>query len=133
MYCEEVLGPGDPRDFIYTKTRLRMPSTDKSSRRMPHRKKCTRTANCFIGRHPAQVTPSLQAPVSSRTIRRHLAEGHLGSWRPLRVLPLTPTHRQLRLNWCCARGNWTSAEWNQVVFSDKSRFNLSSDENRDHV
>ncbi|PRD31177.1 UNVERIFIED_CONTAM: hypothetical protein NCL1_24147 [Trichonephila clavipes] len=40
----------------------------------------------------AQVAPSLGAPVSSRTIRRRLAEGHLGSQRLLRVLPLTPTH-----------------------------------------
>ncbi|GFX61366.1 HTH_Tnp_Tc3_2 domain-containing protein [Trichonephila clavipes] len=38
----------------------------------------------------AQVVPSLGAPVSSRTIRRHLAEGHLGSRCPLRVLFLTP-------------------------------------------
>ncbi|GFV96623.1 transposable element Tcb2 transposase [Trichonephila clavipes] len=44
-----------------------------------------------------QVVPSLGSPVSSRTIRRRLAEGHLGSQRPLRVLPLTPTHRRLRL------------------------------------
>ncbi|GFV33008.1 transposable element Tcb2 transposase [Trichonephila clavipes] len=40
----------------------------------------------------AHVSPSLGSPVSSSTIRRHLAEGHLGSRRPLRVLPLTPTH-----------------------------------------
>ncbi|GFV03410.1 hypothetical protein TNCV_596181 [Trichonephila clavipes] len=26
--------------------------------------------------------------------------------------------------------NWTAAEWNQVVLSDESRFNLSSDDNR---
>ncbi|GFU77514.1 hypothetical protein TNCV_3498871 [Trichonephila clavipes] len=39
----------------------------------------------------AKVAPSLGAPVSSRTIQRRLAEGHLGSQRPLRVLPLTPT------------------------------------------
>ncbi|GFY01220.1 transposable element Tcb2 transposase [Trichonephila clavipes] len=65
----------------------------------------------------AQVAPSLGAPVSSRTIRRRLAEGHLGSRRPLSVLPLTPTHRRLRLEWCRARGNWTAVEWNQVVFS----------------
>ncbi|GFW20305.1 transposable element Tcb2 transposase [Trichonephila clavipes] len=45
----------------------------------------------------AQVAPSLGAPVSSQTIRRCLAEGHLGSRCPLRVLPLTPTHRRLRL------------------------------------
>ncbi|GFW66110.1 transposable element Tcb2 transposase [Trichonephila clavipes] len=45
----------------------------------------------------AQVASSLGSLVSSRTIRRHLAEGHLGSRRPLRVLPLTPIHRRLRL------------------------------------
>ncbi|GFW21130.1 transposable element Tcb2 transposase [Trichonephila clavipes] len=48
----------------------------------------------------AHVAPSLGFPVSYRTIRRRLAEGHLGSWSPLRVLPLTPTHRRLRLEWC---------------------------------
>ncbi|GFV81286.1 transposable element Tcb2 transposase [Trichonephila clavipes] len=81
----------------------------------------------------AQVAPSLGAFVSSRTIRRRLAEGHLGSRHPLRVLPLTNTHRRLRLEWCRARGNWIVAEWNQVVFSDESRFNLSSDDNRVRV
>ncbi|GFT56580.1 transposable element Tcb1 transposase [Trichonephila clavipes] len=40
----------------------------------------------------AQVAPSLRAAMFSRTIRRRLAEGHLESQRPLRVLPLTPTH-----------------------------------------
>ncbi|GFT51749.1 uncharacterized protein TNCV_4440491 [Trichonephila clavipes] len=39
-------------DIIYTNTRLRAPSIDQSSRRPPHRKKYTRTANCFIDRHP---------------------------------------------------------------------------------
>ncbi|GFW84666.1 transposable element Tcb2 transposase [Trichonephila clavipes] len=81
----------------------------------------------------AKVTPSLGAPVSSQTIRGCLGEGHLGSRCPLRVLPLTPTHRRLRLEWCCAKGNWTAVEWNQVIFSDKSRFNLSSHVNRVRV
>ncbi|GFW13473.1 transposable element Tcb2 transposase [Trichonephila clavipes] len=81
----------------------------------------------------AQEVPLRGASVSSRTIRRHLAEGHLGSRRPLCVLPLTPTHRRLHLKWCHARGNWTAVEWNQVVFSDESRFNLSSDDNRFRV
>ncbi|GFY06233.1 transposable element Tcb2 transposase [Trichonephila clavipes] len=77
----------------------------------------------------AQVTPSLGAPVSSRIIRRRLAEGHLGSRR----VTLTPTHRLLLSEWCHARGNWTAAEWNQVLFSDESRFNLRSDDNRVRV
>ncbi|GFW71900.1 transposable element Tcb2 transposase [Trichonephila clavipes] len=81
----------------------------------------------------SQVEPSLGAPVSSLTIQKRLAEGHLGSRRPLRVLPLSATHRPLRLEWCRAGGNWTAEEWNQVIFSDISRFNLSSDGNRVRV
>ncbi|GFX16394.1 transposable element Tcb2 transposase [Trichonephila clavipes] len=52
------LGPMNPRDVSYTKTRLRTPTTDQSSRKPPHQ------------------------------------------------------------------------EWNQVVFSEESRFNISSDDNR---
>ncbi|GFV65812.1 transposable element Tcb2 transposase [Trichonephila clavipes] len=81
----------------------------------------------------AQVAPSLETVVSSRNIRRHLAVGRLGLRRLLLVLPLMPTHRLLRLGWCRARGNWTESEWNQVVFNDESRFNLSSDVNRVRV
>ncbi|GFU89367.1 transposable element Tcb2 transposase [Trichonephila clavipes] len=81
----------------------------------------------------AHVAPSLGTPVSSRIIRRRLAEGHLGSRHPLRVLPLTLTHRRLRLEWCWLRGHWTAVEWNQVVFRDESRFNLSIDVNRVRV
>ncbi|GFS66511.1 transposable element Tcb2 transposase [Trichonephila clavipes] len=32
-------------------------------------------------------------------------------------------HNRLPLDWCHAPGNWTAAEWNQVVFRDESRFN----------
>ncbi|GFX08670.1 transposable element Tcb2 transposase [Trichonephila clavipes] len=81
----------------------------------------------------AHVASSLGVPVSSRTIRRRLAEGHLGSLRPLCVLPFTPTHRHLSLEWCHARENWTAAEWSQVLFSEESRFNLSSDDHRVRV
>ncbi|GFX31158.1 transposable element Tcb2 transposase [Trichonephila clavipes] len=80
-----------------------------------------------------QVAPSLEVPVSSQTIRRCLVEGHLRSRRPSCVLPLTPTHRRLRLERCRARGNWTAAEWNQIVFSDESIFNFISDDNRVRV
>ncbi|GFX23766.1 transposable element Tcb2 transposase [Trichonephila clavipes] len=52
----------------------------------------------------AHVASSLGAPVSFRTTRRRLTEGHLGSRCPLRVLPLTP-HRRLRFEWCSLQGN----------------------------
>ncbi|GFW54328.1 transposable element Tcb2 transposase [Trichonephila clavipes] len=79
------------------------------------------------------VAPSLGAPVSSRTKRKRLSEGKLGSRCPLRVLHLTPTHRRLRKEENRSRGNWTAAEWNQIVFSDESAFNLSNDDNRVHA
>ncbi|GFV08300.1 transposable element Tcb2 transposase [Trichonephila clavipes] len=46
---------------------------------------------------------------------------------------MTLTLRRLRLEGCRARRDWTAKEWNQVVFSDESRFNLSSDDNRVRV
>ncbi|GFV03770.1 transposable element Tcb2 transposase [Trichonephila clavipes] len=97
------------------------------------RKKFSRTANCSIGCNPGTGSTFTRDPVPSRTIRRRLAEGHLGSRRPLRVLSLTPTLHRLHLEWCRARGNWTAAEWNQAFFNDESRFNRSSDDNRVRV
>ncbi|GFT69840.1 transposable element Tcb1 transposase [Trichonephila clavipes] len=66
-------------------------------------------------------------------MQMRLTEGHLESQRPLRMLPLKPTYRCLRLGCCCTRSNCTAAEWNQIIFSDESRFNLSSDDTRVHV
>ncbi|GFV96281.1 transposable element Tc1 transposase [Trichonephila clavipes] len=41
-----------------------------------------------------------------QTISRHLAEANLKSKRLFRALPITPDHRQLRLQWCQARSMW---------------------------
>ncbi|GFV88029.1 hypothetical protein TNCV_3241791 [Trichonephila clavipes] len=49
--------------------------------------------------------------------------------RPFRVLPLTPEHRQLRLQWCQARSMWNVTDLQKVVFSDESRFVLGTDDN----
>ncbi|GFU25230.1 transposable element Tcb1 transposase [Trichonephila clavipes] len=132
-FMSGVLGPVIPKDAIYTNAsseRLRLTSHRDDCRIA--RNKCIQPTTSLAAIQ-AQVAPSLGAPVSSRTIRKRLAAGHLGSRRPLRALPLKPTHRRLRLEWCHARGNWTAMEWNQLVFSDESRFNLSSDDNRVRV
>ncbi|GFU91023.1 hypothetical protein TNCV_4923541 [Trichonephila clavipes] len=49
---------------------------------------------------------------------------NLKSKRPFRALPLTPEHRQLRLQWCQARSMWNVKDWQKVGFSDESRFVL---------
>ncbi|GFW00940.1 uncharacterized protein TNCV_1761781 [Trichonephila clavipes] len=64
-----------------------------------------------------------------QTISRYLAEANLKSKRPFRVLPLTPEHRQLLLQWCQARSMWNVTDWQNVVFSNESRFVLGTDDN----
>ncbi|GFU42909.1 transposable element Tc1 transposase [Trichonephila clavipes] len=68
-----------------------------------------------------------------QTISRHLAEANLKSKRPFRDIPLTPEHRQLRLQWCQARSKWNVTDWEKVVFSDESWFVLGTDDNRVRV
>ncbi|GFV12916.1 HTH_Tnp_Tc3_2 domain-containing protein [Trichonephila clavipes] len=75
-------------------------------------------------------------PVPSReTIRRRLTEVGLRSRRPLRRLPLTPHHRQCRLDFCrpWATDSGSVTDWRRVIFSDESRFSLSADDHRTRV
>ncbi|GFV02690.1 transposable element Tc1 transposase [Trichonephila clavipes] len=68
-----------------------------------------------------------------QTISKHLAEANLKSKRPFRAIPLTPEHRQLRLQWCQARSMWKVTDGQKVVFSDEFRFVLGIDDNRVRV
>ncbi|GFT07111.1 transposable element Tcb2 transposase [Trichonephila clavipes] len=47
--------------------------------------------------------------------------------RPVVCVPLTRQHRTARLQWCREHHNWTEQDWACVLFSDESRFSLSSD------
>ncbi|UYV63341.1 Transposase [Cordylochernes scorpioides] len=78
------------------------------------------------------VQDTLDHFISTRTISRRLVANGLHSCRPLRRLPLTPPNRRQRLEWCRARSTWMT-EWHRVVFSDESRFCLSSDSRRVRV
>ncbi|UYV75991.1 hypothetical protein LAZ67_13002040 [Cordylochernes scorpioides] len=54
------------------------------------------------------------------TINRRLRGRNLRARRPLRCLPLTPVHRQVRLQWCRERSTWNCADWRRVL--DRLRF-----------
>ncbi|GFS89471.1 transposable element Tc1 transposase [Trichonephila clavipes] len=79
------------------------------------------------------IRADIGVAIVPQTISRHLAEANLKSKRPFRALPLTPEHRQLRLQWCQARSMWNVTDWQKVVFSDESRFVLGTDDNRVRV
>ncbi|GFV83582.1 transposable element Tc1 transposase [Trichonephila clavipes] len=53
--------------------------------------------------------------------------GGLYARRPVVCVPLTRQHRTARLQWCHEHHNWTEQDWSCVLFSDESRFSLSSD------
>ncbi|GFT59101.1 transposable element Tc1 transposase [Trichonephila clavipes] len=51
----------------------------------------------------SKIRADLGVEIVPQTISRHFAEANLKSKRPFRALPLTPEHRQLRIQWCQAR------------------------------
>ncbi|KFM68744.1 Transposable element Tcb1 transposase, partial [Stegodyphus mimosarum] len=79
-----------------------------------------------IAQHIQSVT---HHPVSAPTIRRRLQQSGLSARRPLLLLPLTQNHRRLRRQWCDERRMLT-AEWNEIVFTDESRFCLQQHDGR---
>ncbi|GFU95418.1 transposable element Tcb1 transposase [Trichonephila clavipes] len=65
--------------------------------------------------------------ISRKTVARRLRGGGLYARRPVVCVPLTRQHRTARLQWCREHNNWTEQDWACVLFSDESRFSLSSD------
>ncbi|GFW85413.1 transposable element Tcb2 transposase [Trichonephila clavipes] len=65
--------------------------------------------------------------ISQKTVARRLRGGGLYARRPVVCVPLTRQHRTARLQWCREHHNWTEQDWACVLFSDESRFSLSSD------
>ncbi|GFY00904.1 transposable element Tcb1 transposase [Trichonephila clavipes] len=68
--------------------------------------------------------------ISRKTAARRLKRGGLYTRRPVVCVPLTRQHRTARLQWCREHHNWTEQDWACVLFSDESRFSLSSDSRR---
>ncbi|GFW59257.1 transposable element Tcb1 transposase [Trichonephila clavipes] len=75
-------------------------------------------ANLFLAASGKQI--------SRKTVARRLRGGGLNARRPVVCVPLTRQHRTARLQWCREHHNWTEQDWACVLFSDESRFSLSS-------
>ncbi|GFW49840.1 transposable element Tcb1 transposase [Trichonephila clavipes] len=80
-----------------------------------------------ITRHTTQATGR---PISLFTVARRLHGGGLFARRPVQCVSLTPAHRRRRSLWCREHRNWRDNEWGRVLFTDESRFSLSSDSHR---
>ncbi|GFU86632.1 transposable element Tcb2 transposase [Trichonephila clavipes] len=80
-----------------------------------------------IARHTTQATGR---PISRFTVAKRLHGGGLFARCPVRRVPLTPAHLRRRSLWCREHRNWRDNEWGRVLFTDESRFSLSSDSHR---
>ncbi|GFU81504.1 transposable element Tcb2 transposase [Trichonephila clavipes] len=65
--------------------------------------------------------------ISRKTVARRLRGGGLYARRPVVCPPLTRQPRTARLQWCREHHNWNEQASACVLFSDESRFSLSSD------
>ncbi|GFX23521.1 transposable element Tcb1 transposase [Trichonephila clavipes] len=61
---------------------------------------------------------------------RRLHGGGLFARRLVRCVSLTPAHRRRRSLWYREQRNWRDNEWGRVLFTDESRFSLSSNSHR---
>ncbi|GFV51679.1 transposable element Tcb2 transposase [Trichonephila clavipes] len=73
------------------------------------------------------VSCSLRKADLPKTVARRLRGGGLYARRPVVCVPLTRQHCTARLQWCREHHNWTEQDWACVLFSNESRFSLSSD------
>ena len=69
----------------------------------------------------------------SDTIRNRLKKNGMLNRRPAIRPILTPRHRRARVEWCQRRQRLPLRWWNNVMFSDESRFNLSRSDGRARV
>ncbi|GFW80769.1 transposable element Tcb1 transposase [Trichonephila clavipes] len=76
---------------------------------------------------PNQFLAASGKQISRKTVVRRLRGGGLYARRPVVCVPLTRQHRTAPLQWCREHYIWTEQDWACVLFSDESRFSLSSD------
>ncbi|GFV57498.1 transposable element Tcb2 transposase [Trichonephila clavipes] len=104
------------------RVRFTTPTEDRYivlSAKMNRRTTAQQVANQFLAASEKQI--------SRKTVARRLRGGGLYARRPVVCVPLTRQHRTARLQWCREHHNWTEQDWACVLFSDESRFSLSSD------
>ncbi|GFU05498.1 transposable element Tcb1 transposase [Trichonephila clavipes] len=104
------------------RVRSTMPAEDRYivlSAKRNRRTTAQQVANQFLAASGKQI--------SRKTVARCLRGGGLYARRPVVCVTLTRQYRTARLQWCREHHNWTEQDWAYVLFSDESRFSLSSD------
>jgi hypothetical protein len=79
----------------------------------------------------ARKTPGIRnSRISDQTVRNRLRQSGLRSRRPLKGMELKLRHRIARLQWALARLRWRRNTWQNIMFSDESKFNFKFSDGR---
>lgn len=78
----------------------------------------------------SEVNASWSTNLTSRTIRGRLLEKGLKSYTQKRRPYRNTKQAKKRLAWCKTHVLWTQNEWNDVIFSDESHFEVINRKNR---
>ncbi|GFV80454.1 transposable element Tcb1 transposase [Trichonephila clavipes] len=112
--CSRRIGVGRVRSTTPAEDRYIVLSAKRNRRTTAQQ-----VANQFLAASGKQI--------SRKSVARRLRGGGLYARRPVVCVPLTRQHRTARLQWCREHHNWTKQDWACVLFSDESRFSVSSD------
>ncbi|GFT67726.1 transposable element Tcb2 transposase [Trichonephila clavipes] len=70
---------------------------------------------------PTVTSSTIRADVGAAIVPQRISlQKQILNPSALSVIPLTPEHRQLRLQRCQARSMWNVTDWQKVVFSEES-------------
>ena len=68
--------------------------------------------------------------ITDQTVHNRLRQSGLCSRHPLKGMELKRLHQIARLQWARARLRWSRHTWQNILFSDESKFNLKFSDGR---
>jgi transposase len=83
-----------------------------------------------LAHNAADIQRTYFPHVSASTVRRRLRELGLRSYVHRRVPLLKIRHLRARYGWARVRLSWTQAQWDDIIFSNESRFRLFGSDGR---
>ncbi|GFS81048.1 transposable element Tcb2 transposase [Trichonephila clavipes] len=113
----------------------RQPVSDRSRDTTPRHNRylvisAGRQRGSTAGTLDSTLTIATGIQISRQTIYRRLNHAGLYARRPAVCIPLMSARKHALLKWSLKHQHWSVGEWANVMFSDESRFSLSSDSRR---
>ncbi|KAG2192872.1 hypothetical protein INT47_006044 [Mucor saturninus] len=79
---------------------------------------------------PKEELKTAGVDIHRQTLSKYAAINGFGSYSPAYIPKLTPRHMQRRLTWAKDKVKWTPERWENVIWSDESKFNVQDSDGR---